>query len=166
VRISVVVGNPRASSRTLDVATRLGRLLVRDNGELEAVIDLAEHAERVFDPANPIVVGLLERVAHSDIAVIASPTYKAAYTGLLKAFLDLYPDNGLRDVVAVPVMTAGSPLHGLAVETQLRPVLVELGAIVPTRGLCAVMSRYDEIDTVLAEWVDDQGGRLPKGRAS
>ena len=54
---------------------------------------------------------------------------------MLKAFLDRYGSNGLAGVVAVPVMTGGWPGHLLAVEVHLRPVLVELGATVPARGL-------------------------------
>jgi FMN reductase len=69
------------------------------------------------------------------VVVVASPTYKAAYTGLLKVFLDRFPSDGLAGVVAVPLMLGAGPAHALAPEHTLRPVLVELGATVPTRGL-------------------------------
>ena len=54
---------------------------------------------------------------------------------LAVTFLDRYGNNGLAGTVAVPVMTGGWPGHLLAVEVHLRPVLVELGATVPARGL-------------------------------
>ena len=54
---------------------------------------------------------LTAEVAAADIAVFASPTYKAAYTGLLKAFLDRYGSNGLAGTIAVPVMTGGWAGH-------------------------------------------------------
>jgi FMN reductase len=41
-----------------------------------------------------------EEIAASDIAIFASPTYKASDTGMLKAFLDRYGSNGLAGVVA------------------------------------------------------------------
>jgi FMN reductase len=78
---------------------------------------------------------LNQKVAESDIVIVASPTYKAAYTGLLKAFLDRCDHNGLAGVTAIPVMTGGSPAHSLAPDMTLRPLLVELGASVPTRSL-------------------------------
>jgi FMN reductase len=74
-------------------------------------------------------------VAASRLLVVASPTYKATYTGLLKAFLDRFPHQGLAGVTAVPLMLGASHAHSLAPEHGLRPVLVELGASVPTRGL-------------------------------
>lgn len=54
---------------------------------------------------------------------------------MLKAFLDRYGADGLAGTVAVPVMTGGWAGHMLAVDVHLRPVLVELGAVVPARGL-------------------------------
>ena len=92
------------------------------------MIDLAEHAPSLFDWSDAELTRLTAEVAAADIAIFASPTYKAAYTGMLKAFLDRYGNNGLAGTVAVPVMTGGWPGHLLAVEVHLRPVLVELGA--------------------------------------
>ena len=60
--------------------------------------------------------GLDAEVAAADVVVVASPTYKAAYTGMLKAFLDRYGNNGLAGTVAVPVMTGGWAGHSLAVD--------------------------------------------------
>jgi FMN reductase len=86
------------------------------------------------------------------VAVFASPTYKAAYTGLLKAFLDRYGPNGLAGTVAVPVMTGGWPGHLLAVEVHLRPVLVELGASIPSRGLYVTEPELAKLDAAVEKW--------------
>jgi hypothetical protein len=49
IKVNVVVGNPKAQSRTARIATRLVEtLLAPDSYEL-SVIDLAEHTHRVFD---------------------------------------------------------------------------------------------------------------------
>jgi FMN reductase len=69
-------------------------------------VDLADHAPRLFDWADPALTEITAQVAAADIAIFASPNYKASYTGLLKAFLDRYGNNGLAGVTAVPVMTA------------------------------------------------------------
>ena len=84
--------------------------------------------------------------------MFASPTYKAAYTGLLKAFLDRYGNDGLAGVTAVGVMTGGWPGHLLAVEVHLRPVLVELGATVPARGLYVTEPELADLGQAVGRW--------------
>ena len=84
--------------------------------------------------------------------VVASPTYKASYTGLLKAFFDRYGNDGLAGTVAVAVMTGAAPVHALSVEVHLRPLLVELGASVPARGLYVTEGQMEDLDPVVAAW--------------
>jgi FMN reductase len=133
------------------VASGLG---IGQSGAERLVVDLAEHAGQLFDWGAEQVSALNTQVASSDIVVVASPTYKATYTGMLKAFLDRYGNNGLARTVAVPVMTGASPLHALAPEVHLRPLLVELGASLPTRGLYVVESQLAELDAVVTQWAD------------
>ena len=85
--------------------------------------------------------------------VVASPTYKGTYTGLLKAFLDLLGPNALAGVRAVPVMLAGAPDHKLALDVHLTPLLHELGASVPDRGLFVLEADVDRIDEIARAWV-------------
>ena len=160
MRIAVVTGNPKPASRThgvaLAVADVLAAELARPPAPAEApahlVIDLAEHAPSLFDWSAAELSRLTAEVAAADVAVFASPTYKAAYTGMLKAFLDRYGNNGLAGTVAVPVMTGGWPGHLLAVEVHLRPVLVELGATVPARGLYVTEPELADLDAAVAKW--------------
>jgi len=91
-------------------------------------------------------------VAASDLVIVASPTYKATFTGLLKNFLDRYDNNALAASVAVPVMTGAAPIHAPAPEVFLRPLLIELGASVPSRGLFVTEDKFDELDEVIADW--------------
>jgi FMN reductase len=153
-RIAVVVGNPKARSRTYGVATAVADALVQAVGAPadRLVVDLTDHAGRLFDPSATEVNELTVGVATSDVVVVASPTYKATYTGLLKAFFDRYGANGLAGTIAVPVMTGAAPLHALAVEVHLRPLLVELAAAVPTRGLYVTEAELGELDAVVAAW--------------
>ena len=60
--------------------------------------------------------------------VIATPVYKAAYTGVLKTFLDLLPQFGFADKVVLPLATGGTIAHVLAIDYALRPVLHALNA--------------------------------------
>lgn len=77
---------------------------------------------------HPLLQQALARVADSDVVLVATPIYKAAYSGLLKSFLDLLPQDGLRGKVVVPLATGGSLAHLLALDYALKPVLSALGA--------------------------------------
>ena len=82
---------------------------------------MADVAPELFDPRSVTVSGLLDEVAASELVIVASPTYKATFTGLLKAFLDRYGNNALATSVAVPVMTGAAAIHVLAPDVLLRP---------------------------------------------
>jgi FMN reductase len=84
--------------------------------------------------AEPPLREALEQVARASAVVLATPIYKAAYSGLLKAFLDLLPQDGLHGKWIWPLATGGSPAHTLALDHSLRPVLDNLGAhqVVPS----------------------------------
>ena len=153
-KIAVVTGNPRPASRTHSVALAVAAALSEElpQADTDPVIDLAGYAPRLFDWADEELTALTAQVAAADVAVFASPTYKAAYTGLLKAFLDRYGSNGLAGVTAVPVMTGGWPGHLLAVEVHLRPVLVDLGATVPARGLYVTEPELADLDKAVGTW--------------
>ncbi len=160
-KIAVLVGNPQPASRTRLVAEAVADAVAeRSGGEVLPTIDLADHARSLFEFPEPTIDALLATVAASDLLVVASPTYKASYTGLLKAFLDRYPTAGLRGVTAIPVLTIGSPAHALAVDYTLRPLLVELGASVPTSGLAFAAADVDDRERIVAEWLALQGDVL------
>jgi FMN reductase len=141
-RTAVVVGNPKPNSRTLAATIHLAGELSGSDPDL--VVDLATLGPALLDWASVEVSELVARVGQADLVVVGSPTYKGAYTGLLKLFLDRFEaGRGLRGVV-VPLMLGGSPAHSLAPELTLRPVLSELGGTVPGRGLYVVDSRYQD----------------------
>jgi FMN reductase len=157
-RIVTVVGNPKAGSRTLEVALDVSRQLaawIESSGTSvqASSIDLAELAPVMFDWESAPAAEAVQRATGADILIVASPTYKATYTGLLKAFLDRFPPNALEGTVAIPVMVAAAPVHALAVETYLRPLLIELGASCPTRGLFVLESKLPELESVVTEWL-------------
>lgn len=157
-RVAVVVGNPKVGSRTRTVAEEVARQCEAglDAPADRTVVELSEIAARLFDWAAEDVTAMNDLVAGADLAVIASPTYKATYTGLLKAFLDRYGNRGLAGVVAVPVMVGAAPAHHLAPEMGLRPLLVELGASVPTRSLYVMESELDDLAGVVSRWAETE----------
>ena len=149
-RVAVVVGNPKPGSRTLAAAVHVARELT--GAEPDLVVDLADLGPGLLDWNDPGVAVLVEQVGAADLVVVASPTYKAAYTGLLKLFLDRFPTDGLCGV-AVPLMLGAGPGHALAPELTLRPVLTEIGGVVPAKGLYVVDAAYDD-PAAYAHWLD------------
>ena len=149
-------GNPRPGSRTAaaaaDLARQVAATVLGDAGDVRT-IDLAELAGEIFAPAHAQVDDALAAVRDARLLVVATPVYKASYTGLLKSFLDLYGPNGLAGVVAVPLVVSGNPAHALAGEVHLRPLLVELGAVVPTRSVTVLDSQLAELREVVERWL-------------
>jgi FMN reductase len=182
MNLVVLVGNPRPASRTQAAAAAAADAVARTAG-LETgfpVIDLSALAPRLLQPEPcALVEDALEQVAGADVLLVASPTYKGTYTGLLKAFLDLLPYRALAGTIALPLLVMKLPQHSLAVEVHLRPLLVELGATVPTPGLALLESTVESgaADEVLTGWAGqvapalratvyqaaDRAGRLPEG---
>lgn len=155
--IVVVVGNPKAGSRTAAVGQRIGERAAAaaglPAGDPVDVIELANVAAQLFDWGAPDVAELVERVKATRLAVVVSPTYKATYTGLLKAFLDRFSTTDLNGVIAIPVLVGAGAAHTLAVEVHLRPLLVEIGASVPTRGLFVLDTELDQLDATIDTWL-------------
>jgi FMN reductase len=162
-RIVVVVGNPRAGSRTRQVAERLAADLaesVRPALVGVQVIDLAGFGGAVLERDAPEVDAALESVRTGSVLIVATPVYKASYTGLLKAFLDRFNGPALAGVAAVPLTVSAAPIHRLAADVHLRPLLVELGASVPTRAFAIEESALGDLDPVLTDWLKSEAGFL------
>src|SRR5487761_1500689 len=95
VRITALTGNPRPESRTHGLARTLAAELAGAlPGAATGEVDLAVLGPRLLDPADPDARAAVAEVLASDILVIASPTHKGTYSGLLKSFLDRF-DTGL-----------------------------------------------------------------------
>ncbi|RHW27903.1 NADPH-dependent oxidoreductase [Nocardioides immobilis] len=146
---AVVVGNPKAGSRTLTAASYLARELT--GAEPDLVVDLATIGAELVSWRAASVNDLVADVGRADLVVVACPTYKATYTGLLKLFLDRFSVGQLAGV-AVPLMLGAGPAHALAPDIGLRPLLTHLGALVPTPGLYVLENEYDD-PAAYAEWL-------------
>jgi FMN reductase len=145
--VLTVAGSPASPSRTervvqlVEDALRtegfaLDRLNVRDLPADDLV-----HAR--FEA--PAVRDAVARLESAEGVVIATPIYKASYSGLLKTFLDLLPQFGLAGKTVLPLAIGGSLAHVLAIDYALRPVLSSLGARHVVGGLF-LLDKLIEID--------------------
>ena len=125
-----ISGSPSARSRSawlLRLAqTRLESLAT--SVRWIAVRELPPVALLRGDAAEPAIASALQTVQRADVVLVATPIYKAAYSGLLKLLFDLLPQDGLRGKTVLPIATAGSPAHLLALDYALKPVLSSMGA--------------------------------------
>jgi FMN reductase len=164
--IGTLVGNPRPASRTLNAALALReairQTLTAQGHDVEPggpLTDAADLAQEIFTPGAEDVRTALAELKKSNVLVVASPTYKATYTGLLKSVLDQAPGGWAKGIVAVPLLVAAADKHALAVELHLRPLLVELGAHVPTPGVflneAALAVDQDQLIATLVEQIAD-----------
>jgi FMN reductase len=163
VRIVAVVGNPRPASRTHGLARTLAIELAQvlpDAAYRE--VDLAALGPRVLDPSDTDASAAIEQVLDADLLIVASPTYKATYSGLLKAFLDRLATGSLAGKTAVPVLLGGAPNHQLAVDVHFTPLLLELGAAVPVRGLFVLESEVASFPGFAAKWAASKAAALAR----
>jgi FMN reductase len=157
-----VVGNPRPASRTHAIAATLATAVAGQiGGVLAEPIDLAAYGARILDYEDHQVAAEAQRVLDADVLVVASPTYKATYSGLLKAFLDRIGGGALGGTPAVPVLLGGAPNHSLAVDVHFTPLLLELGASIPARGLFVLESELDGFEARARAWAQAAFGTAP-----
>ncbi|HEX3593041.1 MAG TPA: NAD(P)H-dependent oxidoreductase [Pseudonocardiaceae bacterium] len=155
---AIVVGNPKPQSRTYAAAKLVVEHLT--GRAPDVAIDLVDFGPALLDWSATPVADAVATVTSTDLVVFASPTFKATYTGLLKLFLDRIGGGSLSSVTAVPLMLGGDWRHSLAPEAFLKPVLAELGASCPTRGLFLLDNDYAESE-VLTSWLDVARRQLP-----
>ncbi|MFE2383452.1 NADPH-dependent FMN reductase, partial [Streptomyces misionensis] len=125
-----VSGSPSVSSRTQRLLRHLDDRLLAQGHDVIALDVRTVPAEALLgaDFRHPAIVEAAELFARADGVVVATPVYKASYSGVLKALLDLLPQYALADKTVLPLATGGSTAHVLAIDYALRPVLSSMGA--------------------------------------
>lgn len=167
--IVTIGGSPSDSSRSSALLTHI-RTQLNGLGWTTASISVRELNPQalVFGQADHLSIqNALKEILIAQAVVIATPVYKAAYSGVLKAFLDLLPPNILKSKVVLPVATGGSASHLLAIEYALKPVIAALGAQFILQGIYITddQIRYQpdftfEIDTDIEQRLDQSLNEL------
>jgi len=168
LKVALIEGNPNKISR-LNGLTRFVEEKLLASGKVE--IDWIRAAElppedlifAKFD--SPEIRRANERVEQSDAVIIASPVYKASYTGVLKAYLDLLPQKGLEGKLVLPLMIGGTAAHLLSIDYALKPVLSALGARHILGGVFAVDSWVTKTEQGGYELTEELKSRLEDAMA-
>ena len=126
----LLTGSPSERSRSAALLDAVAlRLAVRGvRAEHLHIRNLNPQALLLADTGHHSIVQAVKQVEDANLLVVATPVYKAAYSGVLKVFLDLLPQSALQGKTVLPLATGGSPHHMLALDYALRPVLQSLGA--------------------------------------
>ncbi len=128
--VLLIAGSPSERSRSAALLDGVQHRLRQRGAYVERlqIRDLSPQALILADFGNRSISHAIGRVAAADVLVVATPVYKAAYSGVLKVFLDLLSQTALAGKTVLPLATGGSPHHMLALDYALRPVLQSLGA--------------------------------------
>lgn len=95
------------------------------------------------------------KIQQARAVIVATPVYKAAYAGVLKAFLDLLPQDALANKIVLPVATGGSSAHLLAIDYSLKPLLSALGAQYILNGVYIQDAQLQQTNGELV-WLDPE----------
>lgn len=146
--VVAIAGSPSAASRSTGVL-EVARNMLAQHAIPTTTLQVREL------PAKDLVFGRFDSPAIQQAGavlskaqgvIVATPIYKAAYSGVLKSFLDLLPSQSLANKVLLPIATGGSPAHLLAIGYALNPVLTELGATTILGGIYILDSQIQRLD--------------------
>ncbi|UXO67218.1 NADPH-dependent FMN reductase [Pantoea dispersa] len=163
MRVITLAGSPRFPSRSTALLSVCQRALEARGVE---VIPWNIHN---FQPEDllyarfdsPALTALKADLALAEGLIVATPIYKASFSGALKTLLDLLPERALEHKVVLPLASGGSVAHMLAVDYALKPVLNALKAQEVLHGVFASdtqITHYDrqpELDALLSERIDE-----------
>ena len=130
MRVITLAGSPRFPSRSSALLEYARERLTQVN------VDVSHWHLQNFVPEDllyarfdsPALLALNEQLAEADGLIIATPVYKASFSGALKTLLDLLPERALAGKIVLPLATGGTVAHMLAVDYALKPVLNALKA--------------------------------------
>lgn len=98
----------------------------------------------------------LTALAASRIVIVGTPVYRASFSGLLKVFFDLLPQDALAGKAVIPVATGGSLAHQLVLDHALRPLAASVGGVTVASGVYGTDAQFaaDAIDPLLVQRLD------------
>jgi FMN reductase len=165
---SSVAPAPLVAVSAGDSPTSKTRALARSALDIEGggrLLDLIElPAEGLLGRRpDPAVDEAVASASSAGILVLATPVYRATYSGALKAFLDRFPTDALVRTAVVLCATAAAPAHFLALDTGGRALVASLGGwTVPT--VVYATGRDFEDNTPGAALLDVLGSALAEAR--
>ncbi|KZE37121.1 FMN reductase [Bhargavaea cecembensis] len=143
--IVILSGSPSENSRSEKVLRYLGERMEQQQFSVThiSVKDVPAEDLMFSNFKSPDVIRIAEQISQAKGVIVGTPVYKASYSGVLKALIDIMPQDILEDTPALPVMTGGSMSHLLAMEYALKPLLATLKGVT-VKGLYFMDSQIDK----------------------
>ncbi|MDQ0160970.1 NADPH-dependent FMN reductase [Aeribacillus alveayuensis] len=139
-KVVIINGSPFPSSRLNGLIQYAEQQLQQKGIEIDhiqvAQLPAEDLIKAKFD--SEAILNANQKVEQADGIIIASPVYKAAYTGVLKTYLDLLPQKGLLGKTILPLFIGGTLAHLLSIDYALKPVLSTMGGRYILGGVYAV----------------------------
>lgn len=150
--IVTLSGSPAVPSRSQYLLSLAERMLAQRGYSVQRIDirDLPAAALLRGDWQDGAVRAARDAVGHARAVLVATPLYNAAYSGMLKVFLDVLPRTALSDKPVLPIATGGTLAHLLALDYALKPVLSALGARLVLENVFATEDDLPKIEDAYA----------------
>jgi FMN reductase len=152
-KIVAVSGSLGTPSKTVTLAARIAAQVATHVDAEVHEVQIAKIGRELGAALNPKELGgdaalAIKVVESADILVVASPMYRATYTGLFKHLFDFVGQDALVDVPVVLSATGGSQLHGLSIDHAFRPLFAFFRAAPTATGVYATDKDFENGELV------------------
>ncbi|MGD1860202.1 MAG: NADPH-dependent FMN reductase [Leptolyngbyaceae cyanobacterium] len=146
--ILAIAGSPSQSSRSSAVLDYSKSILEAHGLQVETftIRDIKPEDLVFANFASQELKQFINLVESAKGIMIATPIYKATYTGVLKALLDLLPQYAFAGKTLFPIATGGTITHLLSIEYSMKPLFTVLGATRIQRGIFIVDSQMQRLE--------------------
>lgn len=147
-RVLLINGSPSPTSRSAALLEHARTALQAAGLEVRSASILDFPAEDLVQAryGSPSFAGFIADVAASSGVIVSTPVYKASFSGGLKALFDILPQDALLGKSILPLASAGTLSHLLAIDYALKPVLSVLGARDIEQGVFAVDNQFEKTE--------------------
>lgn len=147
MRVVAIAGSVSNPSRTAELVKAIAdRIAGVFDADIQT-IELSETAPVLFralraDKLDGEGRAIIDTIERADVLVVGSPVYRASYTGALKHLFDLVDYRALAGKRVLLAATGGTPLHGLMIDHQLRPLFAFFNALTLPTAVYATDADY------------------------
>lgn len=159
--IVIISGSPNAGSRLNGMIQHVQQRLASHGFSTETITVVNLPADDLIQAnfASEAILAANKLVDEASAVIIASPVYKASYTGVLKAYIDLLPQKGFDGKIIAPLFIGGTMAHLLSIDYSLKPVLASMGAkhyVSSVYAIDSMITRYQEPDSAPVFELDEE----------
>lgn len=158
LRVTAVSGSPNAPSRTTSIIHEITRRL-GEKIEIDLhLIELSDIGKKLgsasYDNIPNTLRHHIDAIEQSDLLIVATPVYRASYTGLFKHLFDLVHHESLFDTPVLLAATGGSDRHALVIDHQLRPLFSFFQSLTLPIGIYAAEADFENYKITNSALVD------------